>query len=125
MTKEELLSEIDRSRLALSRDFGAVKNELNVVSKVERFFQKRPLVWLGGAAALGWVIAGPRTKTKIVKVGAGKEKTKSLAKREASRPAGLVGILLAIFKIAAPILKPAFSAYAAKRFADMASHLGK
>jgi len=123
MTKEQLLSEIDRSRLAVSRDFRAIKGELDVASKVNLAFQKRPLAWLGGAAAVGWMIAGPRTRTKIVKVG--KEKSGNPAKREPARPAGLIGILLAIFKIAVPMLKPAFSAYAAKRFAEMASQLGK
>jgi hypothetical protein len=46
------------------------------------------------------VIAGPRTKTKIVKVG--KDKSGSPTKREPARPAGLIGILLAIFKMPFP-----------------------
>ena len=120
MTKDELLLEINRSRLAISRDFGAVKQELNVSAKLGRTFSLHPFAWLGGAAALGWVLAGPKTKTRVVTVGKDK---KGAIKNTVKSPAGLLGIFLTILRIAVPMLKPAFSAYAAKRFAEMASKL--
>jgi hypothetical protein len=52
MTKEQLLSEIDRSRLAVSRDFRAIKGELDVASKVNRAFQKD--LWPGWVGRLRW-----------------------------------------------------------------------
>jgi len=120
MTKDELLLEINRSRLAISRDFGAVKQELNVSAKLGRTFSLHPFAWLGGAAALGWILAGPKTKTRVVTVGKDK---KGAIKNTVKSPAGLLGIFLTILRIAVPMLKPAFSAYAAKRFAEMASKL--
>jgi len=120
MTKDELLSEISRSRLAIARDFGSVKEELDVSSKLGKTFSRHPFVWLGGAAALGWIIAGPKTKTRVVTVGKDKKGT---VKKTVSSPAGFLGIFLTILRIAVPMLKPAFSAYAAKRFAEMASKL--
>jgi hypothetical protein len=124
MTKQELIAEIDRSRLALARDFSAVKDEVNFPAKVGKKFQKNPFLWLGGAAALGWMIAGPRTRTKVVKVGVLKEKGRP-SKTVEPRPAGVLGVLLTLFKLSIPMLKPALSAYAAKRFAEMAEKLGK
>ncbi len=120
MTKEELLAEISRSRLAIARDFGAVKEELNVSKKLGRTFSLHPYAWLGGAAALGWILAGPKTKTRVVTVGKDK---KGGTKKTVKTSAGLFGIFLTLLRIAVPMLKPAFSAYAAKRFAEMASKL--
>ncbi|MEX1119153.1 MAG: hypothetical protein WEB60_10225 [Terrimicrobiaceae bacterium] len=120
MTKDDLLAEIARSRLAIARDFGAVKEELNVSKKLGRTFSHHPLVWLGGAAALGWIIAGPKTKTRVVTVG---KTSKGATKKTVTKPAGFLAIFLTILRIAVPMLKPVFSAYAAKRFAEMASKL--
>jgi hypothetical protein len=120
MTKDELLAEITRSRLAIARDFGSVKEELDVSSKLGKIFSRHPFVWLGGAAALGWILAGPKTKTRVVTMGKDKKGT---VKKTVSSPAGFLGIFLTILRIVVPMLKPAFSAYAAKRFAEMASKL--
>ncbi len=120
MTKDELLAEISRSRLAIARDFGAVKEELNVSSKLGRTFSRHPFAWLGGAAALGWILSGPKTKTRVVTVG---KDSKGAVKKTVKSPAGLLGIFLTILRIAVPMLKPVFSAYAAKRFAEMATKL--
>lgn len=123
MNKDELLAEIEKSRRAIGRDFAASKQELNFSHKAKVQFLKNPFPWLGGAAVLGWLVAGPRTRTKVVKVPFKKGNDVPL-KKEAGA-AGIVGILLALLRFAVPLLKPAITAYAAKQFAGIADGLNK
>ncbi len=125
MTKDELLNEIARSRAALARDFTAVTDELNLVAKVNRSIAARPALWMGVAAAVGWMAAGPRTKTRVIRTGGPPVKGDKKLRVKESRPLGLIGVVLAALKIASPMLKPALTAYAAKRFAEMAEKLAK
>lgn len=124
MTKQELLAEIARSREAVARDFSAVAAEVNVPAKLGRTIAARPALWMGIAAAVGWIAAGPRTKTRVIRTGpAVKGEKKPRAKESGGH--GLLGLALTALKISAPMLKPALTAYAAKRFADMANNLAK
>lgn len=119
MTKEQLLLEIERSRNSLARDFASAKLELDPRHKVMTSIRAKPLVWISAATALGWMLAGPKSKTRVLH----KSGKKSIVKEKATPPIGIFGIVLAILKLSLPMLKPAFSAYAAKRFAEMASKL--
>jgi hypothetical protein len=118
--KERLLEELRQSRLALARDATAVAEELNLASKFKKAIRSRPLAWLGGAAAIGWILAGPKTRV-VSKTGKGKSSDLT----EKSHPAGFWGILLALFKIALPIARPALSAYAARRLGEMAEKISR
>lgn len=123
-TKAELLADIARSRLAIKRDTVAVRAELDIAAKLQNSVRSRPFAWLGGAAAIGYLFAGPKTRTKTVtKYVKGKP---GEPVREARRkPRGFLVVLLSLFKLALPFVRPALSAYAAKRFGDFAQRLAK
>jgi hypothetical protein len=118
MTKEALLLEIARSRQAVARDFSAARESLDVRLRVASSIRTRPLAWVAGDVALGWMLAGP--KTRVVRSASGR---KSLPVKKPKAKIGLFGLLLGLIKLGIPVLKPAFSAYAARRLAEVASKL--
>lgn len=124
--KEKLLSELARSRAAVVRDFSTVRSELDVAAKLRQSVKSRPFAWLGSAAALGYIIAGPKRRTRVVTKTVHDRKSKEKpAKPEIRESRSLFGTLLALFKIVSPLVRPALSAYAARRFGDFAEKLGK
>lgn len=60
--KQEILEELRRSRVAIARDTASIAEEINLVSKIRRSVKTRPLAWLGSAAAIGYILAGPKTR---------------------------------------------------------------
>lgn len=123
-SKSELLSEVALSRAAIVRDSVAVRAELDVAAKIQSSVRSRPFAWLGGAAAIGYILAGPKTRTKTVTKFVG-EKSKDLLVRGKKKPGGLFHLLLSVGKLSLPLVRPALSAYAAKRFGDFAEKLAK
>jgi hypothetical protein len=119
--KEKILEELRLSRAAITRDAAAVADEINLASKLKKSVRARPLAWLGGAAVIGWLLAGP--KTRVVTKNAKGKKVEALP--EKSRPSGFWGLLLALFKIALPLARPALSAYAARRLGEMAEKISR
>lgn len=128
MTKQELIAELSRSRAAITRDFQAAQSALDVRARLAASFQSRPFAWLGGAAVAGWLAAGRRRSAKVR--ASGKDsglhgKPSKGQSRGQTAPVGWVGLILGILRLAMPLMKPAFSAYAARRFAEMAEKLAK
>lgn len=122
--KSELLAEVARSRAAIRRDVFAVHSELDLAEKIKSSVRARPFAWLGGAAAIGYILSGPKTRTKTVtKVVRGKSKVPD--SKEKKKPRSFFGLVFALGKFAFPLLRPALSAYAAKRFGDFAEKLAK
>ncbi|GAB4180917.1 MAG: hypothetical protein Fur0032_21960 [Terrimicrobiaceae bacterium] len=122
MNKQELIAELAKSRTAIARDFRATQAALDVRARLAHSFNNRPFAWLGGAAAVGWLFAGRRrAKAQSVK----KAKSSPARGRPAPAPLGWAGLVLTLLRLAMPVIKPAFSAYAARRFADMAEKLAK
>lgn len=108
------------------RDFSTVRSELDVAAKLRQSVKSRPFAWLGSAAALGYIIAGPKRRTRIVTKTVHDRKSKEKpVKPEIRESRSLFGTLLALFKIVSPLVRPALSAYAARRFGDFAEKLGK
>jgi len=122
--KAELLAEVARSRVAILRDSRAVRAELDVAAKIQASVRFRPFAWLGGAAALGYILAGPKTRTKTVTKfvrGKGREPER----KEIKKSRGFLEGLFSLIKLSLPLLRPVLSAYAAKRFGDFAEKLAK
>ncbi|MEI6033568.1 MAG: hypothetical protein WCS65_04695 [Verrucomicrobiae bacterium] len=120
--KPEILAELVRSRAAIARDAAEVRAQLDLAAKIKSSVKARPFAWLGGAAAIGYILAGPKTRTKTV---IKRVRGKSEEPEKPRSAGGFWGISLSLLKLSLPLLRPALSAYAAKRFGDFAEKLGK
>ena len=123
--KEAILEELRRSRLAIARDTTAITEEFNLLGKIKRSVKSRPLAWLGGAAALGYIFAGPKTKTLTKKV---PQKCFYTTEKSASTSKDRRHWLMTafgIFKMALPFVRPAISAYAARRLGEFSEKIGR
>ena len=115
--KQKIIEDLRRSRAAIARDAAAIAEEINLASKIKRSVLSHPLAWLGSATALGYILAGPKTRivTKLVK-------GQSADRVEKSR-SGLVpvlwSVLLALFKFGFPLARPALTAFAMRRLAEL------
>jgi hypothetical protein len=117
-SKQEILEELRRSRVAIARDTASIAEELNLVSKIRRSVTTRPLAWLGSAAALGYILAGPKTR-KAPKTIPTKKGTKSEPVQTGRQ--GFFSILFNLAKFLFPLFRPALSAYAAQRLGELSS----
>jgi hypothetical protein len=125
MTKEEILAELEASRAATVQGCASLRDEMDFKAKLNNLVRQKPYAWLSGAAALGWFLAGPKTKTRVVTKIVKPNGTPTV-KVEKRRPrAGLIALLIALIRLAIPVIKPALSAYAGRLFADMAAKRSK
>ena len=111
MTKDEILAELHRTRSAISTDTIHLRQELDIQAKLNAVVRKKPLAWIGGAAALGWWLAGPKTRTRVVTKTVDGQGRRVKAKKKKGG-FGRFGILFALLRFAFPYLKPALSSYA-------------
>jgi hypothetical protein len=123
-TKAELLADVARSRTAILRDTAAVRAELDIAAKIQNSVRSRPFAWLGGAAAIGYFFAGPKTRTKTVTKYV-RGKSGEPARKPEKKARGFFHVLLSLLRLALPLIRPALTAYAAKRFGDFAQKLAK
>lgn len=121
--KEEILAEIARSRDAIARDCTSVRAEVDVAARLRRSVRSHPLAWLGGAGALGYLIAGPKRRTVVQRVAA--PAGKSGKPSRAPRGPAWWATLLALVKFLLPFVRPALSAYAARRLGEFADKVAK
>ncbi len=123
MKKDELLAELGRTRASIARDTQAVRRELDFQAKFATAVKKKPWLWFGGAAALGWFLAGPKTKTRVVtKVVTPKgEKVKPKSTSRSGWKAGRLGLVVSLCRLAFPYLRPMISSYATEWLAKAAS----
>lgn len=126
MTKEEIQAQLRVTRQAISRDTASLRRELDYKSKLKATIRKRPFAWFGGAAALGWWIAGPKTKKRVVTktkyVGdAAAVKSAEKTAKATAKTAGHVsklGIVIAIVKFLFPYFRPMLSQLANEKLAE-------
>ena len=121
MTKDEILAELSRSRAGLTREWVVLRREFDFKAKLNNVLRRKPYMWLSGAAALGWVLAGPKSKTRVVTkvIQPDAEGKPVVVKEKGKRRAGLVALLLGLIRLAIPVVRPALTAYAGKLIADM------
>lgn len=124
MISDKLLKEVDASRRAIQRDVTAFKFQIDLPSRAQDAIRARPARWLGGAAVVGFIAALVRPKRRRAKqLGKKLESSDSEVVNKSAKSITAWGILLGIFKAILPLARPALTAFAAKRFADMASKL--
>lgn len=125
MTKEQILLDLATSRAAIAQNYDAVRHELDFAAKLNAQVKRKPFAWLGGAAALGWMLSGAKTKIKTKVVNRPAESGKSLkssqrhgktvAAAEAAEGVAKVGIwatLFGLLRFALPYLRPMITRYA-------------
>jgi hypothetical protein len=118
MNKEEILAELNTSRAAIVEECAVLRAELDFKAKLNNLVRQKPHAWLSGAAAIGWFLAGPKTKTRVVTKVAKPNGATVKVERPKAR-IGFLALLLGLIRFAIPVVRPALSAYAGKRFADM------
>lgn len=106
----ELRRRIASSRAEVVRDVGGLEYELNFPLKIKRSFQRNTVFWVGGALALGLLIALLRARTQKVYLSAAGKKV-----RGGSLLGG--GLLVSAIKLAGPLLQPVVMGYVAKQAA--------
>jgi hypothetical protein len=99
----------------------ALRRELDFKAKLNNIIRRKPYVWLSGAAALGWMLAGPKSKTRVVTKVIQSDGKPLVVKEKGKRRAGLLALLLGLMRFALPVVRPALTAYAGKFFADIAT----
>lgn len=114
--KAELTAQLARSRQLFSRDLARLREDFDVPGHIKRNFVNHSTVWIGGAAALGWILSKLPSRSRI-----GRDDKKSDLKEpkvpDMKRPSLLPGVLTLLFSAA----RPAVTAYARKKIADLAS----
>ncbi len=124
MIPDILLKEVEASRRAIARDVTAFKFQMDIPSRAKDAIRDRPARWLGGAAVVGFVAALVRPKNRRTKpLGKLKPSSESEVVAKSAKSITAMGILFGIFKAILPLARPALTAFAAKRFAEMASKL--
>ena len=111
--KAELTAQLACSRRLLSRNLGKLREDMDVPAHLKRNFTNHSTAWIGGAALFGWVLSRLPGRGKKGSSGE-KEGGKPVEKKRASL---LPGVLKLLFSAA----RPALTALATKKIADIAS----
>ena len=124
--KDAILEELRRSRLAIARDTNAISDQLNISAKIQRSVKRHPLAWMGGAAALGYIFAGPKTKTitKIVPTQSVTDKKNPLPVEMKNRSHFAEGFLR-FLKVVFPLVRPVLISYATRRMGEFAEKISR
>jgi hypothetical protein len=125
MTKEEILVELTASRGAVLQGCAALRAEFDLKAKLNNLVRKKPYAWLGGAAALGWILAGPKSKTRVVTKTIKPNGVPAAKVDKKTKRAGLIALLFALVRFVLPVLRPAVTTYAGRRLADMVTKFTK
>src|SRR2546426_718485 len=101
--KTELAIELDRARAKLARNFEAFRHDIDVPSHLKKNVREHKSAWIGGAAALGLLLAKlPARKKKIYVDRRGNEQIKKIEK---------AGLALAVGKLLFSVARPALTKF--------------
>ena len=109
-TPVELRQKIARSRELVVRDMGGLRYELNFPLKFKKAFQRNTIAWVGGALAVGLLIALLRARPQKVYLGGASKKVRSPNKSLLES-----GVLLGALKLGISLVQPMVVSYFAKK----------
>lgn len=107
-TPIELRQEIAQSRELMVRNMGALRYELNFPLKLRKAFQRNAFVWVGGALAVGLLVALLRARPQKIYV------TRADQKVRAPSKSLLAAALLGALKLSLPLVRPMVVSYFTK-----------
>ena len=107
---EQLKEGITASRESVARNLSNLRYELDVPRKIRRSVRQQPVLWIGGAIAIGVIVAALSHGRKIAKVAAKSAKPQ--------KDVMAMGLALGVLKIAAQVLKPAVIKFVEKKMAS-------
>lgn len=105
----QLRQEVAHSRDWMSRDISGLRYELDFPLKFRKSFQRETVIWVGVAVAVGIVLVMMPARTKKVPT---ELKVKKKGGQEEILGAGLA---LGVLKVAMTLVKPAITAFIAKK----------
>jgi hypothetical protein len=112
-----LIAKLDAAREELLRSGSRLREDLNMQKHVRGAFDRHKGAWIGGAAAVGWLLAKlPRRKAAVQHNGA----TPHHHNGSQAGKYALSGILLAVLRTALTTLKPALTSIASRKIKDLA-----
>ncbi len=118
-TPVELRQKIARSRELVVRDMSGLRYELDFPLKFRKTFQRHTILWVGGALAVGLILALLRARTQKVYVGPGGKKVRSPDKTLLQS-----GAVLGMLKFGMTLLQPMVVSYFAKKGAKRGGEKG-
>lgn len=107
--KAQISAELEVARKSMHFAMSDVREGANVNRRVRRGLSRHTLLWLGGALALGFLLALRRRRPKTVKVKFKKETGPSTEKMASA------GIMMAILKLAMDAARPTLMRLASER----------
>jgi len=111
-TPVELRQKIARSRELVARDMGGLSYELDFPLKFKKAFQRNTVAWVGGALAVGLLIALLRARPQKVYLGGAAKKVRSPNKSLLES-----GALLGALKLGLSLVEPMVLSYLRKKVA--------
>ena len=119
-SKALLISQLAQARRGLARNAAQLRDDFDVPQHIRSTFANHKSAWIGGAAALGWVLArlpGRRKKPAI------SENSHQANGAKVNRFAqfSLGGLLFALLRMAFTAAQPALTAIASRKIKDMAA----
>ena len=117
LRKEELRAELAAARTKFDGNWSALKSDANVPRRVRESVRERTGVWVGGATVVGFLLSAMRRRKKEVLVDVKSHKKLKTRKK--------AGILMALVKVVIGVLRPAATAYATKKLADLAARMSE
>lgn len=115
-TPIELRRKIAGSRELVARDMGGLQYELDFPLKFKKAFQRNTIVWIGGALAVGLLLALLRARPQKVYLGGSSKKIRSR-----NRTLLESGALVSALKLGLSLAQPVLFSYLKKKAARYAT----
>ncbi len=119
--KSQLIAELARSRAGMSQQARRLEHDLDVPARLKESVVRQKGIWLTGAAALGWLLAGwPRRKPKALG-SPSKAEARHAAAHATTENRRRGGWLLALLSVVGTMIRPAVTAFVSRRLSDWVS----